>query len=235
MSTRRDDPPGRRDPILKGSAMRSFIRLKNRQPNPLPKAFRDQDLRYAPELVATFIQRFTRTGDVIFDPFAGYGTTLVVAEQMGRVPFGIEYDAQRVEYIRSLLRDPQAIIQGDTREVQNLPVPLFDLCMTSPPFTERHDTFDALTNYSDPSAGYASYLNNLTAIYAQIQKRMKPDAHIVLEVSNLKAPSGITTLAWDVGRALSDVLRFEGEVVIGWDSYNYGYDHSYCLVFRSAL
>ena len=32
--------------------------------------------------------------------------------------------------------------------------------------------------------------------------------------------------------AVAGVLEFEGEVVVGWDHYNYGYDHSYCLVFR---
>jgi hypothetical protein len=43
----------------------------------------------------------------------------------------------------------------------------------------------------------------------------------------------VTPLAWDVARALSSVLRFEGETVIGWDNYRYGYDHSYCLVFSA--
>jgi hypothetical protein len=61
---------------------------------------------------------------------------------------------------------------------------------------------------------------------------MKPDAHTVLEVANLKGARGVTTLAWDIARAVGEVLAFEGEVVIGWDSHPYGYDHSYCLVFR---
>lgn len=213
--------------------MRTFIRLKNRQPNPLPKEFRDQELRYAPELVATFVQRYTRAGDLVFDPFAGYGTTLVVTEQMGRVPYGIEYDAQRVEYIRTLLRDPAAIRQGDSRRLRDYDLPLFDLCMTSPPFTEHNDTFDALTNYRAPSAGYGAYLRDLAAIYDQVRLLMKPNARVVLEVANLHGPKGVTPLAWDVARAIGEVLHFEGEVVVGWDSYNYGYDHSYCLIFRA--
>jgi hypothetical protein len=52
-----------------------------------------------------------------------------------------------------------------------------------------------------------------------------------LEVANLKSEKQVTTLAWDVGREISKVLRFEGEVVVCWDKYGYGYDHSYCLVF----
>jgi hypothetical protein len=41
----------------------------------------------------------------------------------------------------------------------------------------------------------------------------------------------VTPLAWDVAAAVSQVLRFEGEIVVCWDHYGYGYDHSYCLVF----
>ncbi len=62
---------------------------------------------------------------------------------------------------------------------------------------------------------------------------MKDHAHVVIEVANLKAPDGVTRLAWDIADVVSEVLHFEGEVVIGWDTYGYGYDHSYCLVFTS--
>jgi len=82
-------------------------------------------------------------------------------------------------------------------------------------------------------AGYAAYLQQIERIYADIRQLLKPEARVVLEVANLKDEHGITTLAWDVARAISNVLVFEGEVVIGWDSYGYGYDHSYCLVFRN--
>ena len=54
----------------------------------------------------------------------------------------------------------------------------------------------------------------------------------MIEVANLKRDGRVTTLAWDLARVVADVLVFEGEVVVGWDHYGYGYDHSYCLVFR---
>jgi hypothetical protein len=95
------------------------------------------------------------------------------------------------------------------------------------------DAEDPLTNYSAAGAGYAAYLRQIEQIYADIKQLLKPEARVVLEVSNLKDAHGVTTLAWDVARAVSNVLAFEGEVVIGWDSYGYGYDHSYCLVFRN--
>ena len=63
---------------------------------------------------------------------------------------------------------------------------------------------------------------------------MAPDAKVVVEVANIKHGDSVTTLAWDMAREISQVLHFEGEVVVGWDDYGYGYDHSYCLIFSKA-
>lgn len=212
--------------------MRTFMRLKNQYYGRLPDQFRDQEVRFAPELVTLFVRRYSQPGDRVFDPFAGFGTTLLVAEQMERLPFGIEYEASRVAHVRSLLRDPGAIIQGDSRRLHAYAVPPFALSMTSPPFTEFGDPQDALTNYTEPSQGYEAYLCEIQRIYAQIRERLLPGGHAVLEVSNLKGAAGVTPLAWDVARSIGQELRFEGEVIIGWDSYAYGYDHSYCLIFQ---
>ncbi len=57
---------------------------------------------------------------------------------------------------------------------------------------------------------------------------------VVIEVANLKGPLGVTTLAWDIAAVVGQVLTFEGEIVIAWElGYGYGYDHSYCLIFRN--
>jgi hypothetical protein len=212
--------------------MRTFLRLKNQQQRKLPAEFQHEDLRYPEELVAHFLRHYTRPGDMVFDPFAGYGTTLIVAEAMERAPYGIEIDARRARYIRSQLQHPAGLIHGDTRQILSYQIPPIGFSITSPPYMAATDPEDPFTNYRAAGAGYAAYLGQIEQIYADIGQLLKPDARAVLEVSNLKDEHGITTLAWDVARAVSNVLVFEGEVVIGWDSYGYGYDHSYCLVFR---
>src|SRR5690242_6141432 len=119
--------------------MRSFIRMKNRQARKLPPEFRSQDVRYADELVSTFLQHYTKPGDVVLDPFAGYGTTLLVAEAMGRIPLGVELDEARAAYVRSLLRAPDALLHGDARHLADYALPPCDFSMTSPPFMEVDD------------------------------------------------------------------------------------------------
>lgn len=212
--------------------MRTFLRLKNQQHHKLPPEFQHEDIRYTEELVAHFLRQFTHPGDTVLDPFAGYGTSLIVAEAMGRVPYGVEIDGRRARYIRSRLERPASLIHGDTRQILSYQLPPIDFSITSPPFMAAQDAEDPFTNYSADGAGYAAYLGQIEQIYADIKQLLKPEARVVLEVSNLKDTHGITTLAWDVARAVSKVLTFEGEVVIGWDSYGYGYDHSYCLIFQ---
>jgi DNA modification methylase len=215
--------------------MRTFLRLKNQQPHKLPAEFQHEDLRYTQELVAHFLRQYTRPGDTVLDPFAGFGTTLIVAEAMERVPYGIEIDTRRAAYISSQLQHPDGLIHGDTRQILSYQLPPIAFSITSPPYMAAADLEDPFTNYRAAGAGYAAYLQQIEQIYADIKQLLKPDARVVLEVSNLKDEHGITTLAWDVARAVSNVLVFEGEVVIGWDSYGYGYDHSYCLVFRKPV
>ena len=211
--------------------MRTFLQLPHVHTRALPAAFHHDDVRYTDALVAHFLREFTREQQVVFDPFAGFGTTLIMAEALGRVAYGLEYDQQRVAYIQSQVQQPDHVLQGDARYLLSYGLPRFDFSMTSPPYMQHNDTHNPLTAYTTLDADYGVYLQDLRTIYAQMAHLMQQDAHIVVEVANLKGATGITTLAWDVASVLAEVLTFQGEVVVGWDTYGYGYDHSYCLIF----
>jgi DNA modification methylase len=51
-------------------------------------------------LIKALMLTCTEGGDVVFDPFLGSGTTLVVAEEIGRVCFGCELDERFADAIR---------------------------------------------------------------------------------------------------------------------------------------
>ncbi|HEX2035689.1 MAG TPA: DNA methyltransferase [Chloroflexota bacterium] len=217
--------------------MRSCIRLPSGPLEPLPAHLAGDDVRFPPALVHHFLEEFTRPGDVVFDPFAGFGTTLVVAESLGRRACGVELDAARVAFARQRLRRPEALVHGDSRRLETYGLPAVDCCFTSIPYCTQEETSDPLTWYAAPGKGYHAYLADLQSIFRQVVGLLRAGAITVVEVANLRDATRragpVTTLAWDVGRALSAVLRFEGEVVVDWEpTYGYGYDHSYCLVFR---
>ena len=81
--------------------MRTFLLLKNEPQAPLPPGMPGPDTRYPASLVEHFLREFIGEGDTVFDPFAGFGTTLQVAEAMGRVGYGTEINPQRINYARS--------------------------------------------------------------------------------------------------------------------------------------
>ena len=45
---------------------------------------------FKPQLPEYFIERYSRPGDVVYDPFMGRGTTPVQAALMGRIPYGVD-------------------------------------------------------------------------------------------------------------------------------------------------
>lgn len=213
--------------------MRTVLSLARRVSRELPAEFADDDVRFSEALVEHLLGRFTVPGQYVLDPFAGYGTTLEVAERMGRVAFGLELNHARVAYARGNLSEPGRMLHGDARRLLEIGLPRFHFSLTSPPYMPRSEhPQDPLAAYTERGAGYRAYLTGLRDIYAQLKEVLLPSAVVVLEVSNIKTEQEVTPLAWDVASELSTLLRYSGEVVVAWDTPSFGYDHSYCLIFE---
>lgn len=223
--------------------MRTAISLAYERSGALPAPFTDDDVRTPPALVERFLAEYSDPGDAVLDPFAGFGTTLRVATDMDRRAYGVELEERRVEYVREQ-GDHGTVIHGDARELAALDLPAVDCAYTSPPFMVEGMPADPLQNY-DGDTDYASYLDGVSDVFAQVRELLRPGGRVLVEVSNMKYDDQVTTLAWDLADAIRRELRFEGEVVVSWEpgdemnesaeaqagTFGYGYDHSYVLVF----
>jgi DNA modification methylase len=62
-----------------------------------PKASREHPTAKPVELISRFVSNSSTFGDVVLDPFAGSGSTLIACEQLRRRSFGIEIDPVYVD------------------------------------------------------------------------------------------------------------------------------------------
>lgn len=201
--------------------------------------FKDAHVAFIQGLPEKFILAYTKKGDVVFDPFAGFGTTLFAASKLKRVGIGIEYDEKKVGYVRASLKQPNCIIHGDALKTSTYKLPKIDLCFTSPPFMRYFDKENPLTNYTKVG-NYKNYLLGIDKIYSQIKKLTKKGGYVVLDVANtFDKNHPMTTLAWDIGKIISKHFYFERDFIFcskhgGLSLVSDNNNHSYCLVFKNS-
>jgi tRNA G10 N-methylase Trm11 len=220
--------------------VRTVLRLDHEFEFDLPDRF-DGDPRTPATYVEEFLSAYTDPGDTVLDPFAGFGTTLRVAERMDRVAYGVEYDPEVAAVAREHVAHPDRLVEGDALEAASYEdVPPVDCCLTSPPYMVESMAADPLQNYAETGREYGRYLADLGRVFGHVEALLA-DGHVLVDVSNVTFDGTVTTLAWDLADELEERFRFRGEVVVAWTggdsrdhgegAYGYGYDHSYCLVF----
>lgn len=187
---------------------------------------------YPLELADILINAYSRPGDVVFDPFAGSGTTLVAAENTKRRGLGLEIHAERVEWCRTRLADPTWIIHGDATDMPRHNLPEVDLILTSPPYMTRLDhPENPLTGYQTTDGDYRRYLTELAAVFGSALRLLRPEGKLVVNVANMIDAGHVTTLAWDLAAHLEHLADFEREIVIDWEPAPDWITMDYCLVY----
>ncbi|WP_247728335.1 DNA methyltransferase [Halovivax limisalsi] len=220
--------------------MPTYHRFEYAHRTPSPEAL-DHDLRTPDALVDHYLESYSEPDDRVLDVFAGFGTTLRAAERLDRIPYGIEYEPDRVASARERIDSPENVHRGDALSFDYSQLPACDLCFTSPPFMERSDERNPFENYAGESS-YDEYLDDVETVFTRLDPALIPGAHVVIDIANMTHDGAVTPLAWDVADRVSNVFHFLGEDVITWEPgtdeydrdghFGYGYDHSYVLVFR---
>lgn len=207
--------------------------FENKNDELLPEEFRHEDIRFAEGFVQYILEQYTKSGDIVFDPFAGYATTLIVSEQLHRVCYGIEADRARYEYGLTRLKRKDLLIHGDSLNFSKYGIPTLDLILFSPPYMNESYDRNPLRGELKQDDCYSKYLQDLLSIATSAWHILKPGKHLIVEAANLVGDSGVTTLAWDIATLFKAEFPFIKEKVLHWGGgYGPGYDHSYCLIFR---
>jgi DNA modification methylase len=199
--------------------------LSQRQPEALDNE------HFTESLAAAVITGYSAEGDLVLDPFGGFGTVPRVATRLGRRAVAVELQPDRAELIRR--RAPAAqVINGDSRQLAALVREPVDLCLTSPPYMTAADhPENPLTGYSTDDGDYPTYLKELGAVFGVVAGLLRPGGHLVVNVANVLEGGVFTPLAFDLAGAIGEHLELRQDVFLCWDEQPEGLAGDYCLVF----
>lgn len=199
---------------------------------------RPHPAKFPETLAREFVEFFTKPGDLVLDPMAGTGSTLIAALRAGRRSIGIELSPEFAQLARErleqerLMAEPDApaawLIEADARLLPSLELPPIDYCLTSPPYWDmlRRKGFETQQSrreaglpltYSDSPADlgniddYATFLDEVCRIYEQLRAKLRPGAYLTIVVKNVKKGGRMYPLAWDIGRRLGESYTLKDE------------------------
>ncbi len=210
-------------------------------PPPRRKDVLRHPAKFPETLAQEFIEFFTKSGQVVFDPMVGTGSTLLACLRSGRSGFGLELNPAYAEIARELIDEerellgPSAselhveVINGDAADLQSFNLPQIDYVLTSPPYwdilhargaetqRQRRDSSELDVTYSDDPADlgniadYDEFLDRLVQIYTDLKSYLRPHSYLTVILKNVKKKGTIYPLAWDVARNLADVYTLKDE------------------------
>jgi SAM-dependent methyltransferase len=191
------------------------------------------DIHFTEALAASVIGYASKPGELVLDPFAGYGTTVALAERMGRRALGIELVPAHLEIARRRTGGAARLILGDARELSTLVDEPIDLVLTSPPYMPAADhPENPLTGYATDDGDYAVYLRELGVIFGQVASMLRPGGQVVVNVANVVATDGtVTPLASDLAGVIDEHVPLMGVTTLQWDEPPAGLDGDYLLWF----
>lgn len=169
---------------------------------------------YPISLPAHFTKLLTHQGELILDPFAGIGTTLIAAQDLNRNAVGFDLKQEYIEIAKKRLT--QSRLGSDTQQLMvldeshNIPEYLeentISLCITSPPYANmlnrprlnksirgnqrKNGQYLKTQQYSNNpldlgTMDHEEYSKALEEIYSGILPLMKTRAHCIINVNDV--------------------------------------------------
>lgn len=197
-----------------------------------PPPFEGNDLKSPECLYRHILQKYTKAGDKVFDPFVGLGTTMFVSEELKRIPYGIEADPQKFEWVAGQLENWMNVANDDSFNIDQYNLPKMDLMLTCPPFMERHTKWNPLYNGDPRHHGYDKYLKRMGGIFKKLAENLKQTGRLIIEVENINKNRKFTPLTHDIAQCLSKDYLQIGEEFVVWDKPKSYTPHTSLLIFK---
>ncbi len=208
-----------------------------------------------PEMLVTrLLMCFTTEADQrILDPFAGSGSTLMAARELGKYGIGFELVDKYIELSRNRLEQAARqqengyeIHQADARVLTEIIEPnSIDCCITSPPYWDilnqkRTADFKLSRNYGNHSEDlghindYNRFLEALEQVFTNVFLVLKSSRYCIVNVMDIRKKSMFYPLHSDLAQSMQKIGFIFDDIII-WDrrhEYNNLRPLGYPSVFR---
>ncbi len=143
-------------------------------------------------VIWNLLQRFTREGDLVVDPFCGGGTTLDVARSLEREALGYDLAPTRDDIVRA---DARALPLESERA---------DFIFLDPPYSTHLDYPGGQGGIGALDAFEAGYFEALEAVFGEVQRCLKDRRYLAVYVADtFKKKKGFVP----IGARLSALLE----------------------------
>lgn len=194
-------------------------------------------------LARRVIDLFTHAGELVLDPFAGSGTTLVAAQDANRNAVGFDLQESYIRLSAERLGLPgetaQIAVQDDARAIPRYLMPdTVALMVTSPPYANLlnrkrqnksrrnrdNGQLGEVEQYSQDARDLGTmpleeYANAMAEIYAGLLPLLRPGGHCVINVPDMWWEDERITIHLSLIEALRKV-GYEFRNTIIWDRTN---------------
>lgn len=194
--------------------------------------FEGNDIKSPESLYRYLYKTYTKKGDKIFDPFFGLGSSMFVAEDFSRIPFGIEAEGEKFEWVAGQLTNWTHMICDDAYNAPKYDLPKMDLITTCPPFMEAHTKWNPLYGGNPKHDGYDKYLKRMAKIFERLMPVIKRDTPLILQLDNIHGKKHFTPLIHDIAHTLSKNFKQIGETSVKWNNPKPDYPFTTLLIFK---
>jgi len=157
---------------------------------------------------------------------------MFIEEELNRVPYGIEFESQKHQWVAGQLENWTHLIHDDAARLEKYNFPKMDLVLTSPPYMPRHHKYNPLYGGDPKYAGYDQYLKRMGFIFKKIGGVMKKNAPLIIHVDNLQHGKTFTPLVRDIANTLDKNFIQTGETIVQWKNSKPDYPQTQFLIFK---
>ncbi|MDX1885368.1 site-specific DNA-methyltransferase [Mycolicibacterium sp. 120270] len=173
---------------------------------------------FPPEIPRRLIKMFSFVGETVLDPFAGTGTTGLVAAELNRYGLCVDQNEAYVERMlreKALLNGARNLFEPSLGDARFLDIEdnSIGLAITSPPYWNKADYGDGGTNLGNAS-GYLEFVESLRPAFAAVFRVLAPGRKFCVNTANVNQHTEHGLLTFPLASDLILLLRELGFVLV---------------------